>query len=40
MRSHPAKHGEGFEAALGLPRNSLAVPSRTTMARPLMVRQP
>ena len=29
MRSHPAKHGEGFEAALGLPRNSLAVPSRT-----------
>jgi len=40
MRSHPAKYGDGFEAALGLPRNSLAVPSRTTMARPLMVRQP
>ena len=28
MRSHPAKYGEGFEAALGLPRNSQAVPSR------------
>ena len=40
MRSHPAKYGDGFEAALGLPRNSLAVPSRTTMARPLMPRQP
>ena len=33
MRSHPAKYGDGFEAALGLPRNSLAVPSRTNMAK-------
>ena len=40
MRSHPAQHGEGFDAALDLPPQQPGGPIPHNMARALMPRQP
>ena len=40
MRSHPAQHGDGFEAALDLPPQQPGGPIPQNMARALMPRQP
>ena len=40
MRSQPAQHGEGFDAALDLPLQQPGGPIPQNMARALMPRQP